>query len=111
MLIFEKLKPLALLLLRMAVGTIFLTQGYTKLFGSLAKWLHWFPQHGFPSYFAYVAGGMEFCGNGHRGLESEPAARRHLQCRRVWVSFDAGSRVVHTCGGWSGISIRGRFHL
>jgi putative oxidoreductase len=62
MLIFEKVKPLALLLLRVAVGTIFLTQGYNKLFGSLAKWLHWFPQHGFPSYFAYVAGGMEFFG-------------------------------------------------
>jgi putative oxidoreductase len=62
MLIFEKLKPLALLLLRVAVGIIFLTQGYLKLFGEPAKWLHWFPQHGFPSYFAYVAGGLEFFG-------------------------------------------------
>jgi putative oxidoreductase len=60
--IFEKLKPLALLLLRVAVGTIFLTQGYLKLFGEPAKWLRWFPQHGFPSYFAYVAGGLVFFG-------------------------------------------------
>jgi putative oxidoreductase len=60
--IFEKLKPLALFLLRMGVGTVFLSQGYLKLFGSPAKWLLWFPQHGFPFYFAYLAGGMEFFG-------------------------------------------------
>src|ERR1700686_3017576 len=60
--IFEKLKPLALLLLRVGVGGIFLWEGYLKLFVSPAKWLVWFPQHGFPSYFAYLAGGMEFFG-------------------------------------------------
>jgi len=60
--IFEKLKPLALLLLRVGVGGIFLFEGYLKLFVSPAKWLVWFPQHGFPPYFAYVAGGMEFFG-------------------------------------------------
>jgi len=60
--IFEKLKPLALLLLRLGVGTVFLSQGYLKLFASPGKWLVWFPQHGFPSYFAYLAGGMEFFG-------------------------------------------------
>ena len=60
--IFEKLKPLALLLLRVGVGGIFLYEGYLKLFVSPAKWLVWFPQHGFPSYFAYLAGGMEFFG-------------------------------------------------
>jgi putative oxidoreductase len=60
--IFEKLKPLALLLLRVGVGGIFLYEGYLKLFVSPAKWLAWFPQHGFPSYFAYLAGGMEFFG-------------------------------------------------
>jgi hypothetical protein len=60
--IFEKLKPLALLLLRLGVGAVFLSQGYLKLFGSPAKWLVWYPQHGFPSYFAYLAGSMEFFG-------------------------------------------------
>ena len=60
--IFEKLKPLALLLMRLGVGGIFLYEGYQKLFVSPAKWLVWFPQHGFPSYFAYLAGGMEFFG-------------------------------------------------
>lgn len=60
--ILEKLKPLALLLLRVGVGGIFLSQGYLKLFAAPAKWLVWFPQHGFPSYFAYLAGGMEFFG-------------------------------------------------
>ena len=60
--ILEKLKPLALLLLRLGVGGVFLQQGYLKLFREPAKWLHWFPQHGFPSYFAYLAGGIEFFG-------------------------------------------------
>jgi len=60
--ILEKLKPLALLLLRLGVGGIFLQQGYLKLFREPVKWLHWFPQHGFPSYFAYLAGGIEFFG-------------------------------------------------
>lgn len=60
--IFDKLKPLALLLLRLGVGGVFLSQGYLKLFAAPAKWLTWFPQHGFPSYFAYLAGGMEFFG-------------------------------------------------
>lgn len=62
MLIFENLKPLALLLMRVVVGIVFLTQGYLKLFGAPAKWVHWFAGHGFPSYFAYVAGGLEFFG-------------------------------------------------
>jgi putative oxidoreductase len=60
--IFEKLKPLALLLLRLGVGGVFVSQGYLKLFVAPAKWLTWFPQHGFPSYFAYLAGGIEFFG-------------------------------------------------
>ena len=60
--IFDALKPLGLLLLRLGVGIVFLFHGYAKLFGSPAMWLKWFPQYGFPSYFAYLAGSLEFFG-------------------------------------------------
>jgi putative oxidoreductase len=60
--ILDKLKPLGLLLLRLGVAAIFLFSGYDKLFGAPAKWLAWFPKQGFPSYFAYIAGSLEFFG-------------------------------------------------
>jgi len=60
--IFEKLKPLGLLALRLGVAAILLSTGYDKLFGAPAKWLAWFPKQGFPSYFAYIAGALELFG-------------------------------------------------
>jgi putative oxidoreductase len=60
--ILEKLKPVGLLVLRLGIGAIFLSTGYAKLFGAPAKWHAWFPQHGFPAYFSYIAGGLEFFG-------------------------------------------------
>jgi len=60
--ILEKLKPLGLLLLRLGIGLIFIVSGYAKLFGAPATWLAWFPSHGFPSYFAYIAGALELFG-------------------------------------------------
>ena len=58
----EKLRPLALLLLRVALGAIFLYHGYPKLFGHTREALQWFAQHGFPSFFAYIAGIVECFG-------------------------------------------------
>lgn len=58
----EKLKPLALLLLRCALGAIFLYHGYPKLFTEAQRYAGAFPHMGFPSYFAYVAGVLEFFG-------------------------------------------------
>ena len=58
----DNLKPLGLLVLRLGVATIFLSTGYDKLFGAPGKWLAWFPQQGFPWYFAYVAGSLELFG-------------------------------------------------
>lgn len=63
----EKLKPLALLLLRLGLGTIFIYHGFPKLFSPATQahqTLQEFSRMGFPSYFAYVAGVVEFFGGG-----------------------------------------------
>ena len=60
--ILDKLKPLGLLALRLGVAAIILSTGYNKLFSEPGKWLAWFPKQGFPSYFAYIAGSLEFFG-------------------------------------------------
>jgi putative oxidoreductase len=60
--VLEKLKPLALFLLRLSVGVIFVQQGYLKLFVNRALFLKLFPSWGFPSSFAYIAGTLEFFG-------------------------------------------------
>jgi putative oxidoreductase len=57
----EKLKPLALLLLRCGIGLIFLVHGYAKL-THIPQWLQNFEKMAFPSYFAYIAGVLETFG-------------------------------------------------
>lgn len=57
----EKLKPFALLLLRVALGVIFIFHGYPKLTHS-QQWVENFGHMGFPRYFAYIAGVLEVFG-------------------------------------------------
>jgi putative oxidoreductase len=59
---FEKLKPLALLMLRWGLGIIFVYHGYPKLFTQTQQALQGFPRMGFPAYFVYIAGVVEFFG-------------------------------------------------
>ncbi|MBZ5661816.1 MAG: DoxX family protein [Acidobacteriia bacterium] len=59
----ERLKPLGLLVLRVALGASFLFHGYPKI-GDPAHWLKAFPGFGFPSYFAYISGILEVFGGG-----------------------------------------------
>lgn len=58
----EKLKPLALLLLRVGLGVIFVYHGYPKLFTETHQAMQQFPRMGFPSWFVYLAGVLEFFG-------------------------------------------------
>ncbi|MGA8407818.1 MAG: DoxX family protein [Candidatus Acidiferrales bacterium] len=58
----EKLKPLALLLLRVALGVIFAFHGYPKLFTHTQEAMQAFGHMGFPSCFVYIAGVFEFFG-------------------------------------------------
>ena len=57
----EKLKPLALLLLRAALGVIFLYHGYPKLVNAHGT-MTGFEHMGFPPYFAVIAGILETFG-------------------------------------------------
>jgi putative oxidoreductase len=59
--ILEKLKPLALMLLRLALGTIFIFHGLPKLLHT-REWMQSLAQMGFPGYFAYIAGILEVFG-------------------------------------------------
>jgi putative oxidoreductase len=58
----EALKPLALLLLRLALGAIFIYHGYPKLFGDTQDAMASFVRMGFPGYFVYIAGAVELFG-------------------------------------------------
>jgi putative oxidoreductase len=57
----EKLKPVALLLLRITLGVIFLYHGLPKLSHS-QQWVQNFRHMGFPGYFAYISGVLEVFG-------------------------------------------------
>jgi putative oxidoreductase len=58
----EKFKPLALLLLRVALGIIFIYHGYPKLFTHTRDTMQMFEHLGFPGFFVYIAGALEFFG-------------------------------------------------
>ena len=58
----EKLKPLALLLLRCALGAIFIYHGFPKLFGQTQRFVTAFANLGLPGWTAYVAGVIELFG-------------------------------------------------
>jgi len=60
--ILERLKPLGLLLLRVAVGIIFIYHGYPKLFGHTREAMQEFVHLGLPGYFVYIAAVIEFFG-------------------------------------------------
>ena len=60
--VLEKLKPLGLLLLRVALGGILIYHGYPKLFGHTRDAMQAFTHMGLPGYFVYIAGVIEFFG-------------------------------------------------
>ena len=60
--ILERLKSLALLLLRVGLGIIFIFHGYPKLFTHTHDMMAGFQHMGFPPFFVYIAGVIEFFG-------------------------------------------------
>jgi putative oxidoreductase len=58
----NSLQPLGLLILRIALGLIFLTHGYPKLTHAGGPLQEMFVQHGLPAQLVYVAGVLETFG-------------------------------------------------
>jgi len=58
----NSLQPLGLLILRAALGAIFLVHGYPKLTRPTAPLQAFFVQHGLPGQLVYVAGVLETFG-------------------------------------------------
>jgi len=71
-----RMQALGLLVLRAALGVIFITHGYPKLIRSNVEMQHLFAQHGLPAQFVYVAGVLEAFGGALLvlGLFTRPAA-------------------------------------
>jgi putative oxidoreductase len=95
----DSLQPLALLLLRGAVGIIFITHGYPKLVHGAAM-QSFFIEHGLPGYFVYVGGVVEFFGGGLLilGLFTRGAALVLTleMCVAIWrVHSTRGILAVH----------------
>jgi putative oxidoreductase len=62
----NSLQPVGLLVLRIALGIIFIAHGYPKLahLRGGAQMQSFFVEHGLPGYFVYVAGVIETFGGG-----------------------------------------------
>ena len=58
------LQPLALLLVRVAFGIIFISHGYPMLAHRSGGTQALFAQHGVPGYFVYISGVLELFGGG-----------------------------------------------
>jgi putative oxidoreductase len=58
----EKLRPVALLLLRCGLALVFLYHGYPKLFGKTAVFVSSFEGLGLPGYLVYIVGAIEVLG-------------------------------------------------
>ena len=58
----DRLQPLALLLIRIALGAIMVAHGYHKVFGGLHHFAQMVSSFGFPAWMAYLAAFTEFLG-------------------------------------------------
>lgn len=86
-------QPLGLLVLRVAVGLIFLVHGYPKLTRSATAIEGMFVQHGLPAQLVYVAGVLETFGGILLifGLFTRPAA--------LLLAIEMGVAMVKVHGG------------
>ena len=58
----DRLQPLALLVMRLALGAIMVVHGYHKVFGGLQQFAHMVGSMGLPVWLGYVAAFIEFLG-------------------------------------------------
>ena len=58
----DRVRPLALLVLRLALGAIMIAHGYHKVFGGLSKHAGFVASLGIPGWLGYVSAFTEFVG-------------------------------------------------
>jgi putative oxidoreductase len=58
----DRLQPLALLVLRVVLGVIFIGHGYGKVFGGLSHHVQFVSSLGLPGWLAYCSAAAEFLG-------------------------------------------------
>jgi putative oxidoreductase len=58
----DRSQPLALLVMRLALGAIMVVHGYHKVFGGLHHFAQWVASMGIPPWLGYVAAFTEFLG-------------------------------------------------
>jgi putative oxidoreductase len=58
----DRLQPLALLVLRVVLGVIFIGHGYSKVFGGLSHHVQFVSSLGLPAWLAYCSAVAEFFG-------------------------------------------------
>jgi putative oxidoreductase len=98
----ESFRPVGLLVLRIALGIIFIAHGYPKLahLRGGAQMQSFFVEHGLPAYFVYIAGVIETFGGGLLllGLFTRGAALLLAieMCVAIWKVHSAhGYLAVH----------------
>ena len=98
----DSLRPLGLLVLRIALGIIFISHGYPKLahLRGGTQMQGFFVEHGLPGYFAYLAGVIETFGGGLLVLGLFTRAAALLlgieMCVAIWkVHSGHGYLAVH----------------
>ena len=60
--VLDRLQPLALLLMRLALGVIMTAHGWHKVFGGLNQTAHFIGSLGLPAWLGYVSAFTEFLG-------------------------------------------------
>jgi putative oxidoreductase len=58
----DRLQPLALLVLRIVIGSVMIAHGYSKVFGGFSHVRDMVQHIGFPGWMAYLLAGTEFFG-------------------------------------------------
>lgn len=94
----DALQPLGLLLLRLALGLIFIWHGYPKLTHPTAM-QGFFVQHGLPAYFVTIAGVLEVFGGGLIIL----GFLTRIAALLLAVEMAAAIWKVHSAGGYMAV--------
>lgn len=98
----DRLQPLALLMMRLALGTIMVAHGYHKVFGGLHHHAQMVASLGMPAWLGYVSAFTEFLGGILilAGLFTRPAALA------VFINLAVAIWKVHWHNGLMGAADR-----